>query len=105
MFRDRYQYMLDGISYFTIRFTDIPAGYGEVDVTINDDGIERSCSMVAGNLAFSVMESTTGGKLDTISPSPQWYMLEKVDTWKGAYGYEAYYPRPPERRSHKTPPF
>ncbi|KAH9899270.1 hypothetical protein C8Q73DRAFT_787173 [Cubamyces lactineus] len=70
----------DGVSYFSILFEDIPDGYGEVDVTIDDGGNEIPCLMIAGNLAFSVTESTPGGTLDTISPSPQWYMLQKVDT-------------------------
>ncbi|KAI0325948.1 hypothetical protein GY45DRAFT_1329621 [Cubamyces sp. BRFM 1775] len=78
-----WRYTLDGVSYFTIRFDDIPDGYGEVDVTIDDDGKEIPCLMVAGNLAFSVTESTPGGKLDTVSPSPQWYMLQKVDAKRG----------------------
>ncbi|KAH9899269.1 hypothetical protein C8Q73DRAFT_313059 [Cubamyces lactineus] len=78
-------YTLDGVSYFTMPFESIPEGYGEVDVTIDDDGKEVPCLMVAGNLAFSVTESTPGGKLDIVSPSPQWYMLQKIDTKKGIW--------------------
>ena len=83
--------MLDGVSYFTLPFENIPDGYGEVDVMIDDDGKEIPCMMVAGNLAFSVTESTPGGKLDTVSPSPQWYMLQKIKTKKAVSSLSRWY--------------
>ncbi|KAJ8481919.1 hypothetical protein ONZ51_g5702 [Trametes cubensis] len=86
-----WKYTLDGVSYFTLPFERIPDGYGEVDVMIDDDGKEIPCMMVAGNLAFSVTESTPGGKLDTVSPSPQWYMLQKIKTKKAVSSLSRWY--------------
>ena len=64
---------LDGVEYFTIDGRDIPAGYSEVDVSV--DG--RSCSMIAGHVAYALSAKVPGGQLDTLSPAPHWFIVEK----------------------------
>ena len=57
---------------------DIPSGYGEVDFTIRDGTHDIPCKLIAGHVAFKASSSVKGGnlppKLDTISPSPQWFL-------------------------------
>ena len=57
--------------------TEIPPGYCEVDVTVDDNGIELDCMMVAGHVAFSGSFAVGSDKIDTISPSAHWFMFEK----------------------------
>ncbi|EIW55113.1 uncharacterized protein TRAVEDRAFT_51239 [Trametes versicolor FP-101664 SS1] len=74
------EYTLDGVPYFTIPIGDIPAGYCEVNVTVNDNGEVFDCMMVAGHVA-SVWPSSPNaglGTFDTISPAPQWLVFVKV---------------------------
>ncbi len=69
------QYTLDGVEYFTIEARDIPAGYSEVDITMND----TDCTMIAGHLAFALSSNVPGGQLDTLSPSAHWFVVEKQE--------------------------
>ncbi|TFK87157.1 hypothetical protein K466DRAFT_599727 [Polyporus arcularius HHB13444] len=69
------QYTLDGVEYFTIEARDIPAGYSEVDITIN----HTDCTMIAGHLAFALSSNVPGGQLDTLSPSAHWFVVEKQE--------------------------
>ena len=46
-------YTLDGIPFFMVPITDVPPGYCEVDVIVNDNGEELDCMMVAGHVAFA----------------------------------------------------
>ena len=66
-------YTLDGVEYPTLSMKSIPAGYAEVDIEV--DG--RTYLMLAGHVAFSVSAKARGGKLDTVSPSPQWFLGPK----------------------------
>ncbi|CDO68660.1 hypothetical protein BN946_scf184790.g9 [Trametes cinnabarina] len=76
-FRSRREYMLDGVQYFTIRVQDIPAGYCEVDVTVNDNGVRLDCNMIAGHVASKVLRSEPDGEKNTLTPSAQWFIYEK----------------------------
>ncbi|KAI0703656.1 hypothetical protein C8T65DRAFT_696695 [Cerioporus squamosus] len=76
----RHLLTLDGVSYFVISAEYVPAGYCEVDVTLFDNGSETFCTMIAGHYAASISSSTSGGKLDTLSPSPHWVIFEKLDS-------------------------
>ncbi|RPD75601.1 hypothetical protein L226DRAFT_545424 [Lentinus tigrinus ALCF2SS1-7] len=68
---------VDGVEYFPIATGSIPAGYSEVDVTVDDNGNLIECMMVAGHVAIAVTSKEPGGQLDTLSPSAQWFMFEK----------------------------
>ena len=65
--------VLDKVSYPVIESVDVPAGYCEVDVKLDDNGEIFDCMMVSGHLAYSV----EGDKKDTIRPCPSWFMFVK----------------------------
>ena len=70
-----HQYTLDGVGYFTIDATDIPAGYSEVDMTVAG----RNCGMIDGHVAYALAAKVPGGLLDTLSPAAHWFLVEKKD--------------------------
>ena len=72
-----WQYTLDDVKYPVIQFGDVPAGYCEVDVTLDDDGIITESVMLAGHVAYSVSSMDNTGRLDTIQPASHWFMLAK----------------------------
>ena len=65
--------VLDKVSYPVINSNDVPVGFCEVDVKLDDNGEMLSCMMVSGHLATSV----EGGKKDRIRPLPSWFMFVK----------------------------
>ncbi|KAF9526382.1 hypothetical protein CPB83DRAFT_770368 [Crepidotus variabilis] len=67
--------ILDGVPYSYIDLGKIPLGYCEVEVLLNDNGVELKCMMVSG-LMGSVIE---GDKQDTLKPLPVWFMFEKEE--------------------------
>ena len=69
------QLVLDGITYPVIRSEDVPVGFCEVDLQVNDNGVNFPCMMVSGHLALSVQ----GVKKDGIRPLPSWFMFVKED--------------------------
>ncbi|KAI1783968.1 hypothetical protein LXA43DRAFT_930733 [Ganoderma leucocontextum] len=74
---DNPTYTLDGVPFFVIPVGCIPPGYCEVDVTVNDNGHKLDCMMVAGHVAFSGSSAVGSDKIDTVSPSAQWFIFEK----------------------------
>ena len=68
---------IDGVHYFAIETDDIPPGYSQVDVTVDDNGDLLNCTMVAGHVAFEVSSKEPGGQPDMLSPSAQWFMFQK----------------------------
>ena len=70
--------VLDEVSYPIIQSDDVPIGFCEVDVKLNDNGVDLPCMMVSGHLALSE-EGTC------IRPLPSWFMFIKADyeevTW------------------------
>jgi len=68
---------LDGVVYPVIDTKDIPPGYCEVDVLLNDNGEVFNCLMVAGHVAMKNVTAQEGDPLDTARPSPQWFMFIK----------------------------
>ncbi|KAI0709697.1 hypothetical protein C8T65DRAFT_648924 [Cerioporus squamosus] len=69
---------VDGVAYYAIPTGSIPAGYSEVDVTVDDNGDLLECKMVAGHVAVAVSSKMPGGQLDTLSPSAHWFMFQKM---------------------------
>lgn len=66
---------LDGVDYPIIDSEDVPTGFCEVDVKVDDNGTELECMMVSGHLATLV----EGDKRDSVRPSPSWFMFVKSD--------------------------
>ena len=72
--------MLDGVRCPVLDTTDIPSGSCDVEVILNDDGVEIPCMLVAGHVAAAVCSS--GKVQNTLRPAPQWFMftMEKAPT-------------------------
>jgi hypothetical protein len=64
---------LDGVEYPNIDSQDVPTGFCEVDVKVDDNGTELECMMVSGHLATLV----EGNKKDSVRPNPSWFMFVK----------------------------
>ena len=71
------RYTLDRVPFFFIPTTRIPPGYCEVDVDVNDNGVEIKCMMVAGHVAYSASSTAGDERMDTVRPSAEWFMFEK----------------------------
>ena len=67
--------VLDNISYPIIESDDVPVGFCEVDVQLDDNGEKLPCIMVSGHLALSV----EGEKKDTVRPLSSWFMFVKEE--------------------------
>jgi hypothetical protein len=57
---------------------DIPDGFCEVDVKLDDNGQEFNCKMLAGHVGYMV--SAQNGQLDTLQPSSEWFIFIKGET-------------------------
>lgn len=68
-----YRLKLDNVRYGILKTDDIPPGFCEVDVTLDDNGEVFECIMTAGHMA-----RLTGGETgDAVSPLPAWFMFIK----------------------------
>ena len=65
--------VLDNVSYPVIEKGQVPVGFCEVDVKLDDNGQIFQCMMVSGHLAYSVESE----KKDRIRPLPSWFMFIK----------------------------
>ena len=65
--------VLDEVFYPVIKSGDVPVGFCEIDVKLDDNGVMLPCMMVSGHLAYSV----EGEKKDRIRPLPSWLMFVK----------------------------
>lgn len=72
--------VLDDVPYTFINSDDIPPGYCEVDVKLDDNGKELPCVMVSGSMGSTII----GEKDDTLQPLPAWFIFvsEKVKKLK-----------------------
>lgn len=70
----------DASIYGEVSMEDIPVGFADVPVKLNDNGLGLSCMMVAGHVGARL--SGTGGAKDTLQPEPHWFMFE-VETIEG----------------------
>jgi hypothetical protein len=83
---DRRYLTLDGVQYNVIDTTDIPVGYAEVDVKLDDNGEVFECALLSGHVGTRVRDSkeTKKGRLrgsglrDVVSPVAGWWMYEKL---------------------------
>ncbi|KAJ6582679.1 hypothetical protein DFH09DRAFT_1309619 [Mycena vulgaris] len=74
--------VLDDTPYHRIESSDVPPGYAEVDVTLDDNGEMFECVMVAGTIGTQVSSSgdralSKSGESDTVSPAAGWWMFVK----------------------------
>jgi len=72
---------LDDTPYHSIDSTHIPQGFTEVEVVVDDNGVEFKATMIAGQIGWHVCSSgdtslSTGGERDTVRPAVGWWMLE-----------------------------
>ncbi|KAF9484824.1 hypothetical protein BDN70DRAFT_849120 [Pholiota conissans] len=67
--------VLDGVQYGAVGAYNLPSGFCDVDVLLNDNGKEFDCMMVSGHLALK----TEGEDRDTVRPHPGWLMFIKED--------------------------
>lgn len=65
--------VLDSVKYPIIDTLDVPFGFCDVDIKLDDNGINFDCMMVAGHLA-----SVVGGEhSNSLRPAPAWFMFIK----------------------------
>ena len=55
--------------------SEVPVAFSEVDVKIDDNGIEFECMMVSGHVGSSV----EGERKDTVRPLTAWFMFIKEE--------------------------
>ncbi|KAH6915722.1 hypothetical protein BKA70DRAFT_1092941 [Coprinopsis sp. MPI-PUGE-AT-0042] len=70
-----YRLKLDDAQYDILDSNDVPTGYCEVDVELDDNGEKFDCMMVSGHMG----RLTGGEKGDTLSPLPAWFMFIKEE--------------------------
>ncbi|KAF8954844.1 hypothetical protein BDZ97DRAFT_1862717 [Flammula alnicola] len=66
---------LDGVEYSIIDSADVPTGFCEVDVKLDDNGEVFDCMMVSGHLATRI----EGEMKDSVRPLPSWFMFVKEE--------------------------
>ncbi len=64
---------IDGVLYPSIDTQNIPMGFCQVDVKVNDDYGSTECVMMSGHMATLV----EGRHRDTVRPLPSWFMFVK----------------------------
>jgi len=71
------QLALDGVSYPKIDSQDVPVGFAEVDVELDDNGEKIETTIIAGSIGSQICMSTSSVR-DVIRPLPAWwYMIMK----------------------------
>ncbi|TDL17781.1 hypothetical protein BD410DRAFT_882687 [Rickenella mellea] len=67
-----------GMAYPLLDTNDLPRGYCEVDVVLDDNGEEINCTMLAGHVGVTYSSAEgDGGQWDTLQASPQWFIFVK----------------------------
>ncbi|KAJ7097155.1 hypothetical protein B0H15DRAFT_928532 [Mycena belliarum] len=75
--------VLDDAPFHRISGAGVPPAFGEVDVTLDDNGTLFACAMVGGLVGMRVSSSgdralSAGGEDDTVRPAAGWWMFVKV---------------------------
>ncbi|KAJ7124233.1 hypothetical protein C8R44DRAFT_783206 [Mycena epipterygia] len=74
--------VFDGTPYHRVDTTEVPPGYAEVDVSLDDNGEMFDCFMVAGMVGMHVSSSEDAalsptGQDDTLQPAAGWWICTK----------------------------
>ncbi|KAJ7888243.1 hypothetical protein B0H13DRAFT_1627160, partial [Mycena leptocephala] len=74
---------IDGTKYPVLNIHDLPAGYAEVDITVNHGGIVSPCVIVAGLTGVGFSSSRDSllsltGRNDTVRPVVAWWVFSKL---------------------------
>ena len=72
---------IDNVLYPSIDTQNIPMGFCQVDVKVNDDYGSTECTMMAGHMATLV----DGRNRDTVKPLPSWFIFVKPGEKKEYY--------------------
>jgi Domain of unknown function (DUF4419) len=67
-----------GLRYPVLDTGDVPDGFCEVDIKLDDNGELFDCKMVAGHVGYVL--SAKDGRMDTLQPSSEWFMFVKGET-------------------------
>ncbi|KAG8810409.1 hypothetical protein FRC19_004560 [Serendipita sp. 401] len=67
---------LANMRYPVVNMDDVPRGFCQVPVKLDDNGEMFNCTMIAGHVGMDVSNSATGIR-DTLRPSMQWFMFIK----------------------------
>ncbi|KAF8350485.1 hypothetical protein F5887DRAFT_939463 [Amanita rubescens] len=68
------QLVLDGVSYPKIDSQDVPVGFAEVDVELDDNGEKFETTIIAGSIGSQICMSTSSVR-DAIRPLPAWWYM------------------------------
>lgn len=80
--------ILDEVIYHYVDTNDIPPGFAEVDVKLDDNGREIDTTLIAGLVGAQVCDSgdktlSKDGKRDTARPYVAWWIFEKTSGVQG----------------------
>ncbi|KAF9171509.1 hypothetical protein BGX21_001821 [Mortierella sp. AD011] len=75
--------VLDGAPYHYVTSNQVPNGYAEVDVTIDDNGVAIPSKMVAGHVGIQISSSgdktlSSTGERDTVGPAAGWWIFSTL---------------------------
>ncbi|KAF8310914.1 hypothetical protein F5887DRAFT_1051423 [Amanita rubescens] len=76
--RTGHQLVLDGVSYPKIDSQDVPVGFAEVDVELDDNGEKFETMIIAGSIGSQICMSTSSVR-DAIRPLPAWWYMIMED--------------------------
>ncbi|KAJ6450813.1 hypothetical protein C8R45DRAFT_1042894 [Mycena sanguinolenta] len=74
--------VLDGTPFHVVDTQNLPSGYAEVDVQLDDNGEKFDCMMTAGLIGMKVSSSgdvglSSSGQDDIVRPASGWWMFTK----------------------------
>jgi hypothetical protein len=78
--------VLAGLRYPVLDTGDVPDGFCEVDVKLDDNGQEFDCKMIAGHVGYVI--SAQNGQSNTLQPSSEWFIFIKGETETQAQAME-----------------
>jgi hypothetical protein len=71
--------VLDSLRYPSVDTGEIPTGFCEVDVLVDDNGEEFDCVMVAGHVGNAMSATDENGIMNTLRPQAEWFMFIKEE--------------------------
>ncbi|KAL9059438.1 MAG: hypothetical protein Q9162_001136 [Coniocarpon cinnabarinum] len=73
---------LNGVDFHLIKSNQLPNGFVEVPVKVNDNGHEYETNILAGSFAYQGTSSDNAheSKIDTVQPLSTWLIYKKTDS-------------------------